>query len=321
VAKILKTDELVNSALRRSMIPSDQVTFTSEDVQDIMNEEFGIHVLPVILRAHEEYFVTNDDVPLVSGKTKYKIPYRSIGNKLREVSYIDSNGSVYEMSRISVEDIPIYRGSYSTNRIYSFYVENDSIVLVNQTASTGSLRMTYYLRPNELVANSKGGVITNVDTTSVPGETTITMSTFPEDFPTVSTFDIVQGRSPNKIIIFDRAVSSVDSTAQTITFSTDSDVDSDLVVGDIISKAEESIVPQMPTELQPILVQRVAVKMLEALGDTEGMNNAQKELERMEYNAMSLIDSRVEGSPEKITNRHSTLTSAVISNRRNRRNY
>ena len=58
--------------------------------------------------------------------------------------------------------------------------------------------------------------------------------------------------------------------------------------------------------------------MLEALGDTEGMRNAQQELERMEYNAMTLIDNRVEGAPQKITNRHSILKSS-LSNKLYRR--
>jgi len=319
MAKVLSTDLLVTSSLRRAMIPSDQVTFTSTDVQDIMNEELGIHILPVILRAHEEYFVSSEDIPVVSTKTKYKIPYRAIGNKLRDVSYVDAGGAVYEMTRVSMEDISSYTGQYSTNRTYAFYIENDSIVLMNQTTQSGSLRMSYFLRPNELVADSRGGIISAIDTTSVVGQTTLTMESFPTHFSTISTFDIVQGKSPNKIITFDRAVVSVDDVAKTITFTTIDSIDSDLVAGDVVSQAEESIYPQMPTELQPILAQRVAVKMLEALGDTEGMKNAQTELERMEYNSMSLIDNRVEGSAQKINNRHSALRESTLGYRNRRK--
>jgi len=318
MAKVLTTDRLVNTALRRAMIPENQSTFTSDDVQDILNEEFGIHVVPNVLKAHEEFYVVSEDVALVSNKTSYKIPYRAIGNKIREISYVDSNGAVYEMTRVTIEDVPQYKGHYSTNRVYAFYLKGDSVVLINETAQSGSLRFSYYLRPSELVENDRGGVITDIDTATVPGETTITMSTFPEHFSTITLFDIVQGKSPNNIITFDRTILSVDANAQTVTFTTIEDIDSSLVAGDIITQAEESIVPQLPTELHPILAQRAAVKMLEALGDTEGMNNAQRELERMEYNSMTLIDNRAEGSTLKVKNTHSTLSQSVRSRRRRR---
>lgn len=323
MAKILTTDALVKTALRRAMIPKDQATFTSDDIQDILNEELGIHVIPMVLRAHEEYFVVDEDSPLVDGTARYKIPYRATGNKLRDVQYIDSGGSQYEMTRISLEDRSDYQGNYATNYntnyARAFYLENDDVVLMQNHLTSGNLRMSYFLRPNELVEDARGATVT-VITDNGDGTTTFTLSSFPVHFQTTTVFDFVQGKSPNKIVGFDRDVLSFDATAQTITFS-DSELKTvdlssttpkamRLAVGDIITKAEETIVPQLPTELHPILAQKVAVKMLEALGDTQGMTNAQQELERMEKNAMTLIDNRVDGAPVKINNRHSILKSS-----------
>jgi hypothetical protein len=59
------------------------------------------------------------------------------------------------------------------------------------------------------------------------------------------------------------------------------------------------------------LAQRVAVACLEALGDEQGLMAAQRRLEMMEKSSNDLIDNRVEGAPEKITNRHGTLREAV----------
>ena len=59
--------------------------------------------------------------------------------------------------------------------------------------------------------------------------------------------------------------------------------------------------------------------MLEALGDVEGMKMAQNELERMEYNSQTLIDNRVEGAPQKVVNRHSSLKTTLQNKSFNRR--
>lgn len=429
MSKVLTTNSLVSSALRRAMLPTDQSAFTSRDVRDIINEELGIHVLPMIMRAHEEYSVIDEDVALVSGTSQYKIPYRAVGNKLREIQFVDSAGALAEMTRIQIEDRPDFQDRYTNTRFMQFYMQDDNVVLTQDNRTNGSLRMSYYLRPNNLVEDNRAGEISavsnefgdititsfanlvsgtadtitvsgivftaqstsvtlgdatfqavtdngttaaslaaqinghasvsvNVTATSssaivtVTGDTstydiadfsytdndsnvgltvseirrTFTVTSFPSHFSSTTVFDFVQGRSPNKILAFDKDISSTDSTLSTVTFNT-SDLsvldpfngagatrDLSLSVGDYIMKKEEAIVPQIPTELHPILSQRVAVKMLEALGDTEGMRNAQQELERMEYNAMTLIDDRVEGAPLKVTNRNGILSGA-LSNR------
>jgi hypothetical protein len=320
MAKILNTCSLINTSLRRAMIPSDQSTFSCCDIIDIMNEELSIHVVPMVMRVHEEHFVFTEDQCVCACKVRYKIPYRAIGNKLRDVQYIDGS-SIYEMTRISPEDRPSYNTGYIENQAMSFYLENDNIVLSQQQSGSGKIRSSYYLRPNELVKASRAGTISAVCVGCCT--TTFTLSNFPAHFSCTTTFDIIQGKSPNKIITFDATVCTSNSGVKTITFDNDqlkiidhlstTPKAATFTVGDYILKAEESHIPQLPTELQPILAQRTAVKMLEALGDIEGVKLAQNELDRMEYNANTLIDNRVEGAPQKIRNTHSALKEATGS--------
>lgn len=322
--KPLTSSRLISTALRRGLIPSDQATFTCCDLYDIFNEEIGIHVIPMVMRLHEEYFVVDEDISLCSCKFRYKIPYRSIGNKLRDVQYVLTDGTHYEMTRVSIEDRPTCLEDNYRDKYLKFYVEGDSVVLLDKQNSGGSLRFSYYMRPNELVAESRAGTITCISTCSCAGTTTYKLSSFPTHFTCTCTFDIVQSKSPNKIIVFDKSKTTSCVTAKTITFATDclkivdicstGTVAADISVGDYILKAEETIVPQLPTELHPVLAQRVAVKLLEALGDTEGMNNAQKELERMEFNANTIIDNRVEGANQKVVNRHGLLKEGIYKN-------
>ena len=136
MAKILTTCALVTTALRRAMIPKDQSTFTTCDIIDIMNEEFGIHILPMVLRAHEEYYVIDEDQPLSACTIRYKIPYRAIGNKLRDVQFVDSGGTQYEMTRVSLESRPEYQGNYTNNQFLTFYLQSVPYSLTIYSSST-----------------------------------------------------------------------------------------------------------------------------------------------------------------------------------------
>jgi hypothetical protein len=88
----------------------------------------------------------------------------------------------------------------------------------------------------------------------------------------------------------------------------------DLEVGDFMPLAGETPIPNVPTELHMVLAQRVAQRVLEALGDSEGLNNATAKVAEMEMKLTSMMDNRVEGAPRKIVNR--ALMTGVARNRR-----
>jgi hypothetical protein len=292
------------------MIPSDQNTFTDQDFLNMLNEEIQYFGVPHLLRTHEEYLVRFEDQELESGKTRYAIPYRAVGNKLRDAALVDSANSYFELSRISLEELSDYNRNNLTSFSDAFYVENNNIVLLNQsTDSDINLRMYFYLRPNKLVEDDKAGVITDINRTSG----IITMSNFPEAFSNQPLMDFVGHKTPNKIFSYDKQPTSVNSSAKSITFNI-ADIPDELGIGDYINFAGESIVPQLPTELHPILAQRVMVAALEGLGDFEGADKAEIRLKKMEQSVLTIIDDRVEGAPQKIKNRYSPLRESVLGN-------
>lgn len=305
---VLTSSELIRSIKRRAMLPSDQNTFTDEDFLEMLNEEIQYFGVPHLLRTHEEYLLTSQDFPIEEGKNKYEIPYRALGNKLRDVSYVSDN-QIFELSRISIEDLPDYN-NYGTSRYsQAFYVENNKIALLGEVpVNDVEIRMHFYLRPNSFVLENKAGKIQDIDTTTG----VVTLETFPDAFSSVPVMDFVKHKSPNTILDYDIQPTAVNSTTRTVTF-TPTDLPDDLLVGDYLNAAQETIVAQLPVELHAILAQRVAVAALEALGDTEGAQVAQKKLEMMEKSSNDIIDNRVEGAPEKITNRHGTLREAIGS--------
>lgn len=321
MAKVMTSDDLIRSLKRRALIPTDQSTFSNEDFLEILNEEMDTGILPYLLEQHEEHLVNYVDLPAdQEAPFEYIIPYRAIGNKLRDISLVDTSGNFYEVSRSSLEEISDYSSFTTLNNHGVFYLENNKVVFMNVNANPSSkIRMYFYLRPSTLVLEKDAGRITSIATGAT--ETVLTLANFPSDFANNPLFDIVGSKSPNKLKSFDITASIVNQNTKSVTISNDLLPD-DLVVGDYVCEAEESPFPQIPTELHPILAQRGAVYCLESLGDTEGLGNAARKLQSMEKGVTNLIENRVEGAPQKIKPRHTPLRDAVSGrwNSRNRGN-
>lgn len=313
MSNVLTSSKLIKSIKRKAFIPTDQDTFEEEDFLDMLNEELNYFGIPHLLSTHEEYLVVPVTVPLTEGIFEYDIPERAIGNKLRGLFYNDGMSNLTELSRIQLEDTPQYSSAYNNNNGYAdtFLIMDNKVVLQNEIPQTAaSLTLYIYMKPNRLVIDNAAAVISNIDYDNG----IITVSNFPDTFSAATLFDFVQAKSPNKILNYDLTPTAVSSTTKSLTFSTD-DVPSNLVVGDYICLEQETIVPQLPTELHAILAQRVAVSALESMGDEAGLKIAQGRLDKMEYAVLSLIDNRVESANEKVRNRHSSLNQAVIGNR------
>lgn len=146
----------------------------------------------------------------------------------------------------------------------------------------------------------------------------VSLSSIPAALSSASSFDVVQSMSPNKIIHYDLVANIVNQTVSTISFPASKAPD--ITSGSYVTAAEESIVANIPTELHPILAQRVAVACLEAMGDEQNKQSAERKLKQMEDNAMTFLDNRVEGAQIKIKSKNSALVSTLNQYaKRNRR--
>lgn len=141
---------------------------------------------------------------------------------------------------------------------------------------------------------------------------------FPKHFVPGMYFDIVSYLSPNNIKLYNIPANNVNSTLKTLSFKTSAVADN-IAVGDFITLAEETIVPNVPTEYHPLLAQMVAVVCMEAMADEKQKQSANATLKEMEKDILNIVSNRVEGAPKKIRNRNGTLHAAA-RNRTYRRN-
>lgn len=319
MARIKTGDKVINSIRNRTMTPDDTSIFTDDDILDIVDEELTSQVLDKLVTLHGENLTYSMDIPR-NNKGHYEIPYRAIGNKLRDISLV-SGGTVFELSQVGIDELPDFSYAFDSNSyIDKFYVENNMIKLIQPSRSYDSIRMKYYLRPNYLTKEEKAGVISSIIDND-DGLITFTLSQVGKNFNSTSLYDIVGHKAPNKIKGFDLDPTTVTTgTTGSITFNK-SDIEdmlSEITVGDYVTIAEETPVPNIPSEMHPLLEQAAAVQLLESLTDTEALTNAMRRLEKITKSVQELIDDRVELAPKKIKPRHGTLQQ-VIGGKRNTR--
>lgn len=155
------TNDLIEMVSRKIALPIYQATFSNDDIINFLNEEMMVSQVPAILQYHEEYFVYKKRVPLKSNITRYAIPDRAIGMRLRDIKFVDTNNNYFDLTQIAADDKAFFQRSIGQNdAIHKFYVEGNDIVLTPTTITSpsGSLEMFFYIRPNQLTTNDRAAI-------------------------------------------------------------------------------------------------------------------------------------------------------------------
>lgn len=313
----LNSDEFLNAVKRQASVPANQSTFTDQDILDIASLEMKIGLVPSIMSVNEEYYVYPEKTSIVSNKSEYGIPYRAVGGKLRDVAFVDNNDNIITLNRISPNDKDIFQKQYVSYNLYYFYLQNNSVILtppVTANPPVGSLLFTYYMRPNDLVMMNQAAFITDIIVDANAGTTSYSVSAIPSGFSTSTLFDVLQANPGHKTLAWDRTAVSVNTNNNTIVFNT-SDVNSSTIIGDYICFAGQCVIPQAPSELHTVLVQRTVSRIMESIGDTQGLNNSNTKVQEMETKTFPIIDNRTEGAAEKVANQRGLLRSSKLRRR------
>lgn len=264
---------LLDQIKQRAAIPISQNTFENQDILDLASEIIETELLPKILQAKQEFYVTYDDIATTKESSDnyawIRIPSRAVGQSI--ISVCDPD-----------DDTEIDRTDY--------WVEGSKIYF-NEGVSSETFRIRYYLKPSKLVT------LTSVATISAINSGTISVSAIPSDYTTADKYDFVRASPGYDSLAISKTCSSISSPDMSFTAS---DVPSELAVGDYVCMADESPVPQIPVEWFSYLAQLTAVQILESIGDNEAATVAVKRLARMEKNVLSLISPRVEKKSKAI---------------------
>lgn len=291
MSQALTLTNIIDEIKRRGLVPTNQSTFNTTDFEEFINDELFSRIVPTVMSVNEEYFVNSTDLALVSGQDEYDIPSKAIGGKLRDIWLVDSAGNRQNIPRYSLEEVS--QSNYvSNNNTSGFYIKGNKIVLINTpTNSSDSLRVFYFRRPNKLAGSSQGGQVTNVNT----GLNQLTLTSVPASWVNGSSTLDIQTQALN----FDLKYEDVVLTTKSGFTITIPDV-TGISVGDWVFSSGYAGVPMVPIEAHRLLAHAATIKTLEAMGDFDAADRAEKKYMTMKEEVMTTISPRVDGAPKKV---------------------
>ena len=309
------SDALIADIKRRTFMPINQITYTDEDILHFADEEIQVGITPLLMSVREDYFVAYKEDTINSQIRSYAMHPRAIGQKLRDVTVVFNTETPTTYTEVSIPRIQLEQTKNGLINGYpGFYLQANRIYLQQPTTFNGQkLRQYYFLRPSKLVLTIQACQITRVGPdTNLPAlaANQVQVNFIPSEFGTDPTFSQTVDLNRNvpgfEIMEMD-AQADFNINTLIVTFPSLTSLPEQLEVGDWICLAGETVIPQLPVELHPVLAQRVAVKVLEGAGDSTNLQLAQGKLKEAEKSVLGLLSNRVEGEPQKIVNPWSPL--------------
>jgi len=283
------TATFLSSVERQSFSPANQATFSTSDILSLGDEILASAVVPALVSAREEYFVTYKDYTITASTAAYTLPQRAVGLMAREVQIVDANGNVKNLPRVSLDSLHLRSSTASSPEC--FYLRGDSVVLSPTPSSTsGTLRIYYSLAPGNLVETTSCAVISAINTST----NVVTVTSIPNTWATGDDFDLIQGTGAHTTLAIDQNSTTI--SGADITFAS---LPANLAVGDYICPAGQSCLIQIPNDFRNAFSTLTAAEMLLAMNQPTGEKMLQKGMARLQV-AVSLVSPRVAGEEEII---------------------
>lgn len=285
------TTGLLESLRNRGMLPDNAgEALDDSDLLDILTDELQTSIVELLIDTNEEYLVTHEDISVTANTAAYDIPERAVGAVVRNVAWLEGSDTYTPLARIEPENEfePGQEG---------FKFEGDQLVLVPTPTESGTLRVSYFRRPNDLVATTRVGTVS-----SVAGDVITLTAAYPSVFSLTSStgqkYDLING-SGN----FGSLEDGLTCTALSGSTVTLTGVPTTLAKGDYVCLKGESPVPQMPVELRKVLIAKAAARALESLGDPK-FQAAEALADKAQAKALGLLVPRGHGRGRVLINRH-----------------
>jgi len=293
-------DNLVSDVQRRFSGPLTPSLFQQVDFISFLDSELRSDLTLFIRSAREEYFETVYTTPIIQNVVTYAIPYRAIGMTTRKVNLLDPNNNLLELVQLSLEDIQLNYVPYSSPFFPNgYYVQNNNVILFPPNLGLNNsykLQIVYERRPNSLVSSSVCGQVQSFNATA----NTAVLTNVPTNWVVGMTFDFYNGYPPFDSVGDDVQLTNI--SGSTLTFSA---LPTNIAINQWVSPSMQGCIAQIPYDAYPLLNQLATMKCVEALGDTAGLQNAEKKYEQMKVNYKSL-QPRMEGE-DKILNNKNTV--------------
>ncbi len=252
-----------------------QTQFTDAQLLNLADYTLLMRIVPPLIRINENYYLVQEDFPFVNGQTSYTLPKYAMFNKIHYVERL-SGGLPYRLARVPAERTYFRNDNQIGNPTY-FYLMHDTIVFYPKpTLADGSWRCQYYRRPGKLVKTSAAARVLSVN--KATGDVTYT-AVPPATFTASSTHDFYLGKPPFRRLQTNITATAILGAVQTFPVAAVQDLNPD----DYVCLLDETVFPDMPTELQDLFVELIVQRLAKIQNDAVKYQYSDKEVgERIE---------------------------------------
>ena len=333
--------DLIEDVQDRISLPlDDEDRWSTAALIRAFNNALDDKLTPDLVSEGSNYLVHRDVVHLVvNGSPAFPLnsiplPRRAVGRALREVKYLPSGKTKIEdelnCPAISLEEKDMYVDSndlYTSDAPYVF-IENDNLRIIGGE-KTGSVVFYYSLEPSTLVNTSgRYATITNWTDTTITATSGAAWETF---YASGTKFVDIYRKSTGAILKSNVKVTKSGTSYTGLELSADEIVqlksnqagpwpvsgpyESELV----LLPAGESEFATIPYEFDQLLVLYVCERVLESIGDTEGLQVVMTKIRETKDSISRVTGNRLQGERRKLTDRRSIAR--IQRGHRSTRNY
>lgn len=285
-------DEFLEAVKTLITVPSNQSLLDDDQILTFADFENRNTVTPLMESLNQDFFLTpSQRYPLVPNQSRYPIPARAVGRKLRDLALTDSAGGYWSfplvgLSRghmINFGEIP-----------YGFRYEGDRIVVLPAPTTTNDFGITFYFSatPGKFVKTAAAAVVDSVNGND------ITFTALPPTFSNNRRVDCINGEAGNWFKFIGMKITNI--TANTVTL--DQEIPTDVEPGDYVVLTGESPVIQLPEEAIPLLLNATSKRVLAAYSDFEAKADIEKEIKEQKETVARLMQPRVSSQPIRLVN-------------------
>lgn len=337
------TADLIQRVKNLETIPDSGAAYSDSVLLEYLDQSLKGFIVPAIEATLEEHFVVTQDFqmpgqppynssdPPVDVPNTVEIPGESTGLRLRDVYIIGSDGSPYNLPRLTPTQAAAQ--SYGTpwgagvpplnnnQFIGGFYLQGNTVQIYPYgLASNKIVRITFQRAPADLCLTSDAGQVL-----SVVGDVVTVDKVLPW-YGGITRVDAISQNAPYNYLPDPRVPVRVYTTPKPLSDMTlvsvagnvltlPTGVGSVIQPGDWICPRGYSVFAQnIPRDILPALCRKAAEMCLEAAGDREGQQVALNTYNQMIRMGLALIAPRVIGKPTKILPTNSAFKASRGSN-------
>lgn len=326
-------DDLISELVTIDNTPVNQGTYTNATLAQFMDDSLQDTIVPLIVSAREEFFVTTYS-SLVgpganNGLTTIPIPGESAGFRVRDCYMFNPDAGntafnwVYaaKCKRINPDTIPYFSNGifypiFLPSILPQYFIENNQLVFFPNLTQSWLAKLRVFKRPNHLVLynNCCGQVLSKngsnqVTVDNVPQGDNILPNGFGDwtqyTGVNATTIDVLQPNQPFNFatsvstgwVLINKSILGVTGTTVTL----DSDTYASVNVGEFLVTSDASpFLQYVPFEAYNLVKLLASMRVLKSQGDLANWSVSAQMYNQAASDFLNLITPKVENQPRKV---------------------